>query len=127
MYLREMGSVELLSREGEIAIAKRIEAGRDTMINGLYESPLTFEAILVWYEELNEGRILLRDIIDLDTTFGGGPEAQPDHSQRALEAAAEGKSLGEAEREEAIRKNKLAQAAASNQDGHEGEEKKERQ
>jgi RNA polymerase primary sigma factor len=80
MYLREMGSVELLSREGEIAIAKRIEAGRDTMINGLYESALTFEAILVWRDELNEGRILLRDIIDLDTTFGGGPENQPDNS-----------------------------------------------
>ena len=80
MYLREMGSVELLSREGEIAIAKRIEAGRDAMINGLYQSSLTYEAILVWRDELNEGRILLRDIIDLDTTFGGGPEAQIDHT-----------------------------------------------
>ncbi|VAV87945.1 RNA polymerase sigma factor RpoD, partial [hydrothermal vent metagenome] len=69
MYLREMGTVELLSREGEIAIAKRIEAGRDTMIRGLCESALTFEAIMVWREELAEGRILLRDIIDLDTTF----------------------------------------------------------
>jgi RNA polymerase primary sigma factor len=71
MYLREMGSVELLSREGEIAIAKRIEAGRDTMIRGLCESPLTFEAIMVWREELREGRVLLRDIIDLDATYGG--------------------------------------------------------
>ena len=69
MYLREMGTVELLSREGEIAIAKRIEAGRDTMIKGLSESALTFEAIMVWREELEEGRILLRDIIDLDTTY----------------------------------------------------------
>ncbi len=69
MYLREMGVVELLSREGEIAIAKRIEAGRDTMIKGLCESALTFEAIMVWREELEEGRILLRDIIDLDTTY----------------------------------------------------------
>ncbi len=69
MYLREMGTVELLSREGEIAIAKRIEAGRDTMIKGLCESALTFEAIMVWREELEEGRILLRDIIDLDTTY----------------------------------------------------------
>ncbi|RZV41240.1 MAG: RNA polymerase sigma factor RpoD, partial [Acidimicrobiales bacterium] len=69
MYLREMGTVELLSREGEIAIAKRIEAGRDTMIKGLCESALTFEAIMVWREELEEGRILLRDIIDLDSTY----------------------------------------------------------
>src|ERR1700754_453950 len=70
MYLREMGSVELLSREGEIAIAKRIEAGRDTMIRGLCESALTFEAIMVWREELNQGRILLREIIDLEQTYG---------------------------------------------------------
>jgi len=87
MYLREMGSVELLSREGEIAIAKRIEAGRDAMINGLYQSSLTYEAILVWRDELNEGRILLRDIIDLDTTFGGGPEAQIDHTVVPREGA----------------------------------------
>ncbi|MGX6648310.1 RNA polymerase sigma factor RpoD [Maricaulaceae bacterium MS644] len=71
MYLREMGSVELLSREGEIAIAKRIEAGRNAMIRGLCESPLTFEAIMVWREELQEGQVLLRDIIDLDATYGG--------------------------------------------------------
>ncbi len=71
MYLREMGSVELLSREGEIAIAKRIEAGRDTMIRGLCESALTFEAIMVWREELRESRILLREIIDLDQTYVG--------------------------------------------------------
>ncbi len=69
MYLREMGSVELLSREGEIAIAKRIEAGRDTMIRGLCESALTFEAIMVWREELGTGRILLREVIDLDQTY----------------------------------------------------------
>ncbi len=71
MYLREMGSVELLSREGEIAIAKRIEAGRDTMIRGLCESALTFEAIMVWRDELRSGRILLREIIDLEQTYGG--------------------------------------------------------
>jgi RNA polymerase primary sigma factor len=71
MYLREMGSVELLSREGEIAIAKRIEAGRDTMIRGLCESALTFEAIMVWREELEGGRILLREVIDLEQTYGG--------------------------------------------------------
>uniref|UniRef100_UPI002614CC27 sigma-70 family RNA polymerase sigma factor n=1 Tax=Maricaulis sp. TaxID=1486257 RepID=UPI002614CC27 len=71
MYLREMGSVELLSREGEIAIAKRIEPARNAMIRGLCESPLTFEAIMVWREELQEGQVLLRDIIDLDATYGG--------------------------------------------------------
>mgnify|MGYP002714563602 CR=1 FL=1 len=70
MYLREMGSVELLSREGEIAIAKRIEAGRNTMIAGLCESPLTFKAITMWREELLDEEILLRDVIDLETTFG---------------------------------------------------------
>ncbi|ESQ86542.1 RNA polymerase sigma factor RpoD [Asticcacaulis benevestitus] len=77
MYLREMGSVELLSREGEIAIAKRIEAGRDTMIRGLCESALTFEAIMIWREELGSGRILLREIIDLEGTYGGGPQEGP--------------------------------------------------
>ncbi|EPX85578.1 RNA polymerase sigma factor RpoD [Salipiger mucosus] len=71
MYLREMGSVELLSREGEIAIAKRIEAGRNTMIAGLCESPLTFQAITIWREELLSEEILLRDVIDLETTFSG--------------------------------------------------------
>src|SRR5690554_2667788 len=75
MYLREMGSVELLSREGEIAIAKRIEAGRETMIAGLCESPLTFQAIIIWRDDLNEGKALLREIIDLETTYAG-PEAK---------------------------------------------------
>lgn len=70
MYLREMGSVELLSREGEIAIAKRIEAGRNTMIAGLCESPLTFQAIIIWRDELLSEEILLRDVIDLEATFG---------------------------------------------------------
>ncbi|MCH7630884.1 MAG: RNA polymerase sigma factor RpoD, partial [Proteobacteria bacterium] len=70
MYLREMGRVELLSREGEIAIAKRIEAGRNTMIEGLCESPLTFKAIIRWAQELEEASMLLRDIIDLDATSG---------------------------------------------------------
>src|SRR5712691_8850007 len=88
MYLREMGSVELLSREGEIAIAKRIEAGREAMIAGLCESPLTFQAVIIWRDELNEGRALLRDIIDLEATYAGpdakampgpviGPDGQP--------------------------------------------------
>jgi RNA polymerase primary sigma factor len=80
MYLREMGSVELLSREGEIAIAKRIEAGRNTMIAGLCESPLTFQAITIWRDELLSEDILLRDVIDLDATFGNqmeGDEQEP--------------------------------------------------
>jgi RNA polymerase primary sigma factor len=76
MYLREMGSVELLSREGEIAIAKRIEAGRELMIGALCESPLTFEALTVWRDELNEGKVLLRDIIDLEAMYGTGPDGQ---------------------------------------------------
>ena len=87
MYLREMGSVELLSREGEIAIAKRIEAGRDTMIRGLCESALTFEAIMVWREELGSGRILLREVIDLEQTYGGANAAAAE-----LAGGAEGES-----------------------------------
>jgi RNA polymerase primary sigma factor len=75
MYLREMGSVELLSREGEIAIAKRIEAGREAMIAGLCESPLTFQAIIIWRDELNEAKVFLRDIIDLEATYAG-PDAK---------------------------------------------------
>jgi RNA polymerase primary sigma factor len=88
LYLREMGSIDLLSREGEIAIAKRIEAGREAMIAGLCESPLTFQAIIIWRDELNEGKVLLRDIIDLEATYAGpdakampapviGPDGQP--------------------------------------------------
>jgi len=75
MYLREMGSVELLSREGEIAIAKRIEAGREAMIAGLCESPLSFQAVIIWRDELNEGKVFLRDIIDLEATYAG-PDAK---------------------------------------------------
>ncbi|MER2519484.1 MAG: RNA polymerase sigma factor RpoD [Bdellovibrionales bacterium] len=76
LYLREMGSVELLSREGEIAIAKRIEAGREMMIGGICESPLTIQAILGWHDALNEAKMLLRDIIDLEATYGGGPASE---------------------------------------------------
>jgi RNA polymerase primary sigma factor len=86
MYLREMGSVELLSREGEIAIAKRIEAGRDMMIGGLCESPLTFRAIIAWHDALKAGRMLLRDIVDLEATQGAGappPEALNDAAAEA--------------------------------------------
>jgi RNA polymerase primary sigma factor len=88
LYLRDMGSIELLSREGEIAMAKRIEAGREAMIAGLCESPLTFQAIIIWRDELNEGKVFLRDIIDLEATYAGpdakaipapalGPDGQP--------------------------------------------------
>jgi RNA polymerase primary sigma factor len=107
MYLREMGTVELLSREGEIAIAKRIEAGREAMIAGLCESPLTFQAIIIWRDELNEGKIFLRDIIDLEATYAGpdaknnmnpaligppvGPDGQPiAAAEGAPEAGAQG-------------------------------------
>ena len=110
MYLREMGSVELLSREGEIAIAKRIEAGRDMMIGGLCESPLTFRAIIAWHEALKAGRMLLRDIVDLEATQGGpavpagdapveGEAAAPVPAEPAFEAPdddeeAEGEGAG---------------------------------
>src|SRR5712671_7179912 len=88
MYLREMGSVELLSREGEIAIAKRIEAGREAMIAGLCESPLTFQAIVIWRDELNDGKVFLRDIIDLEATYAG-----PDAESVPAIAAADGAAL----------------------------------
>jgi RNA polymerase primary sigma factor len=88
MYLREMGSVELLSREGEIAIAKRIEAGRDAMIRGLCESPLTFEAIMVWRQELVDERVLLRDIIDLEATYAAANGGIVDNSQVVLNGGA---------------------------------------
>ena len=99
MYLRTMGSIELLSRQGEIAIAKRIEAGREAMIAGLCESPLTLQAIIIWRDELNEGKVFLRDIIDLEATYAGpdakampapviGPDGQPIVAAPAAPAAA---------------------------------------
>jgi RNA polymerase primary sigma factor len=88
MYLREMGSVELLSREGEIAIAKRIEAGREAMISGLCESPLTFQAVIIWRDELNEGKVFLRDIIDLEATYAG-----PDAKQMQTPLGPDGKPM----------------------------------
>ena len=110
MYLREMGSVELLSREGEIAIAKRIEAGRDTMIRGLCESALTFEAIMVWREELGTGRILLREVIDLDQTYSAingvaapaeaAPSEDEDEESETAAEGAEPKGEGEGEDED---------------------------
>ncbi len=112
MYLREMGAVELLSREGEIAIAKRIEAGREAMISGLCESPLTFQAIIIWRDELNEGKILLRDIIDLEATYSG-PFARAPEGAPELPAPVNGAN-GSAHAEPAP-----AQVA---EDGEEGEE-----
>src|ERR1700677_4479441 len=97
MYLREMGTVELLSREGEIAIAKRIEAGREAMIAGLCESPLTFQAIIIWRDELNEGKIYVRDIIDLEATYAG-PDAKNNMNPAMLAAplGADGQPLASA-------------------------------
>ncbi|RWH78936.1 MAG: RNA polymerase sigma factor RpoD [Mesorhizobium sp.] len=102
MYLREMGSVELLSREGEIAIAKRIEAGRETMIAGLCESPLTFQAIIIWRDELNESKILLREIIDLEATYAGPEAKQAPVVERIEEAKTEDKPRRSREDEDDI-------------------------
>jgi RNA polymerase primary sigma factor len=82
MYLREMGSVELLSREGEIAIAKRIEAGRELMIGGICESPLAIESLIAWYEALQKGDILLREVIDLDATYSDGPDSDAESKDK---------------------------------------------
>ncbi|WEX76474.1 RNA polymerase sigma factor RpoD [Sinorhizobium numidicum] len=105
MYLREMGSVELLSREGEIAIAKRIEAGRETMIAGLCESPLTFQALIIWRDELNEGQTLLREIIDLETTYSGPEAKAAPQFQSAEKIEADRKA---AEEKEKVRKTRAA-------------------
>jgi RNA polymerase primary sigma factor len=103
MYLREMGSVELLSREGEIAIAKRIEAGRDAMIAGICESPLTIRAVIEWHDLLVNGDVLLRDIIDLDATYGAGPDGnkQANTNGAAAPEAANDDTAAEAKDEEA--------------------------
>ncbi len=110
MYLREMGTVELLSREGEIAIAKRIEAGREMMIGGICESPLAIESLIAWYEALQKGDILLREIIDLDATYSDGPEI--DHSAKprppktpAVLAAAVAKKAAKEKEEKKLEKN----------------------
>ncbi|WP_395645973.1 RNA polymerase sigma factor RpoD [Terricaulis sp.] len=116
MYLREMGSVELLSREGEIAIAKRIEAGRDAMIRGLCESPLTFEAIMVWRDELREQKILLRDIIDLEGTYsaemGIVPQSAPGVNADGLVDPEAAKAQLAKEAEEAAAEKDPGEAAA---------------
>ncbi|MDR7029792.1 RNA polymerase sigma factor RpoD [Rhizobium rosettiformans] len=113
MYLREMGSVELLSREGEIAIAKRIEAGRETMISGLCESPLTFQALIIWRDELNEGTTLLREIIDLETTYSGPEAKAAPQFQSPEKIEADRKAAEEKEKERAKRR---PQAASGDED-----------
>ena len=102
MYLREMGSVELLSREGEIAIAKRIEAGRNTMIAGLCESPLTFQAITIWRDELLDEEILLRDVIDLDATFGSSLEEDEEQTPVAQGLSTDAPSAEKKEKEQEL-------------------------
>ena len=128
MYLREMGSVELLSREGEIAIAKRIEAGREAMIAGLCESPLTFQAIIIWRDELNEGKILLRDIIDLEATYQGPdakqvpsqplPGEEPEEEEGKANGAADGaaKANGKDTDEEEAEEGEDAEASSEEDD-----------
>jgi RNA polymerase primary sigma factor len=121
MYLREMGSVELLSREGEIEIAKRIEAGREEMIGGICESPLTLASLMKWREMLKNDEVLLRDIIDLDATYGGGPDGEG-KSQAA--PAADGGEAPAAKAEKADKSEKPAKAKKS-EDGEETEQKAE--
>jgi RNA polymerase primary sigma factor len=96
LYLRQIGSVDLLSREGEVAIAKRIEAGRRAMIAGLCESPLTFQAIATWRDELSDGRIFLRDIIDLEALHLSLGRADPtdDRTRRGVYPPADGAEAG---------------------------------
>ena len=116
MYLREMGAVELLSREGEIAIAKRIEAGRDAMIRGLCESPLTFEAIMVWRDELQTGRVLLREIIDLEATYGAenAPPVVEEEEEEEEEIIA---SNDDEDDEDAARAARVARSEAEEDEG----------
>ncbi len=120
MYLREMGSVELLSREGEIAIAKRIEAGRNTMIAGLCESPLTFQAIIIWRDELLSEDILLRDVIDLEATFGRSLDGDDEMDGPALDEvdvdAAPRRAGGSAEPELDADGNPLAREVDEDED-----------
>jgi RNA polymerase primary sigma factor len=135
MYLREMGSVELLSREGEIAIAKRIEAGRDAMIRGLCESPLTFEAIMVWRQELSEERVLLRDIIDLEATYAAAHGGIVDNSQIVLQGGAPppstapitAKKLAEAEKAKEREKEKAKPRRQRDEDVDEVELERQKQ
>lgn len=122
MYLREMGSVELLSREGEIAIAKRIEAGRNTMILGLCESPLTFQAITIWRDELLNEDILLRDVIDLETTFGRSLEDEEDDSVEPVVADGSTPAEGAAKRSDERELDADGNPIISNDDDDEDDE-----
>ena len=123
MYLREMGSVELLSREGEIAIAKRIEAGREMMIGGIVESPMTIRSLLQWRDALDEGLMLLRDIIDLDATYSGPKTGDEDPDE--MEAVKLAQAASRAKIEEDDAKEEAAEAAAKNKPGEaEAEEEK---
>ncbi len=122
MYLREMGSVELLSREGEIAIAKRIEAGREKMIGALCESPLTMQAITHWHDALVEGRMLLRDVIDLDATFGGTPEGAAQAPQTANSMNEEEKSEDEEAKDEETKDEDLNEEEDEEDDEDDEEE-----
>ena len=115
MYLREMGAVELLSREGEIAIAKRIEAGREMMIGGMCESPLAIESIIAWHKALQEGDILLRDVIDLDTTYKG-PEEEPEEEDEAESDVEEGDDVSEDDSDE----NDNSEGSSDDEDEDEG-------
>ena len=121
MYLREMGSVELLSREGEIAIAKRIEAGREMMIGGICESPLTIRAIVAWHDALIAEQILLRDIIDLDATYGGGPSAQPNNAEGGENANGEKPAEGAAQAKAPAVEEKPEEKPEDDDEGAEGE------
>ena len=123
MYLREMGSVELLSREGEIAIAKRIEAGREMMIGGIVESPMTIRSLLQWRDALDEGLMLLRDIIDLDATYSGPKTGDEDPDE--MEAVKLAQAASRAKIEEDDAKEEAAEAAAKNKPG-EGEAEEEK-
>ncbi len=119
MYLREMGSVELLSREGEIAIAKRIEAGREMMIGGICESPLTMRALISWRDALNESRMLLRDVVDLDATYGNNAFETEEAAKRAAVANGEDPEAVEAAADGVAAEP--AEPAAEGADGEEGD------
>jgi len=122
MYLREMGSVELLSREGEIAIAKRIEAGREMMIGGICESPLTIRAIVAWHDALVAEQILLRDIIDLDATYGGGPGSANNNAEGQDQNGEEGE--GENTQEVALPEAGESEEAKAKEEPEEGDGEK---
>ncbi|MGI9437160.1 MAG: RNA polymerase sigma factor RpoD, partial [Geminicoccaceae bacterium] len=123
MYLREMGSIELLSREGEIEIAKRIEAGRNTVLEALCESPLTMRAIIGWRDAIGEGKVLLRDVIDLEATYGGGPqeEGAPADGQEAKGADEDNEDKQPAKVEDGQPQPAEGEDAKKTEDGEETE------